>query len=81
MKKVLIVAALSAAAFAATPLFADQGNHRHGRDKTAAAENCPMTGDKNAQAGRHAEMQKRMQEMHVSMHSARGEKETQEHAH
>lgn len=60
MKKVMAAAALSAAALAATPLLADQAEHRHGERSTATQATEHEHGAQHAQ--RHAEMQKRMEQ-------------------
>lgn len=71
MKKLLMVAAISTAALAATPLLADQAEHRHGQG--SATQGGPGAGHEHGarHAERHAEMQKRMQERHGRM-AARG---------
>ena len=82
MKKVIFVAALTTAALAAAPLFADQTQHGRGQDRTAAADGCPMMSTEGRQAEHRAEMQKRMQEMHGRMgpqeRRGRGEHEHQQ---
>ena len=73
MKKLLFAATLAAAAVAATPLLAQQAGDKPAA--TARAETCPMAGEHGTRAGRHAEMQARMQAMHASMgtHEGRGQ--------
>ena len=70
MKKLLIAASLSAAAFAAAPLLAQTGEKPAETDRkpteTAAKEGCAM-GEHGARAARQAEMHARMQEMHARM--------------
>ena len=90
MKKLLIAATFTAAAFGATSLMADSG-HQHGARQAGTAAGCPMAeqgqgAERAAQGGeRHAQMQKRMQEMHASMGSHQGQShdrgEQEEHKH
>ena len=78
MKKLLIAATFTAAAFGATTLLADTG-HQRGPHQAGAAGNCPMAaehGQGKERAAqheqRHAGMQARMQAMHASMGSHEG---------
>jgi hypothetical protein len=82
MKKLLIVATLSAATLAATPLLAQTGDKPA---QTAATEGCAMGGEHGNREARHAQMQARMQAMHARMgsHEGRGQNrgEKEEHKH
>jgi hypothetical protein len=79
MKKLLIAATLAAAALGATPLLAQQA-----APKTARTDaDCPMAGEHANRNERHAEMRKRMQEMHARMgpREGRGRDRDAEHEH
>ena len=69
MKKLLIAATLSAAAFAASPLFAQTESKPA---QPAATEGCPMGGGHANREARHAQMQAHMQAMHAGMGSHEG---------
>ena len=85
MKKLLIAATLTTAALGATPLLAQQATEKK-PGQAAATESCPAAGEHANRVERHAEMRKRMREMHARMgphegggHGRRGGQEEHRH--